>query len=524
MTPTEDQRLAAAEKTVSILKDRVRSLYNDGAQTAIHRQLERARERDEIARQKRAVMEAKNEELKRYSAELEGEVARRTAELRAILDNVTFGFVVIDADCRVQPGFTRSCADLFGGDITDGDDLVELFGAKGSTTDPMIRMGVTQVFDDFMPTEVTVEQIPSYFTIDERRIRAEYRPIRDESDAVAGILVSLSDVTLLWQAERESKRNAALISILQRKPAFVAFVADSRGRLDACRQYADDDAFVRRSIHTVKGNAASYGLDDVAEVAHQIEDHTEIDVDDINALENELDRFLEDNRSVLGAELIGGSPAVEVSTSEFDALRQLLDPIDAVALDAWGKRLLRRPAAEIAGPIESLVERLAERLDRRVELSIEGGDVAMDPEVMQPVMNTLSHILRNAVDHGIELPDERGAKNPVGQLVTRFRHEEGAWVIEIEDDGRGINVERLVERAIERGDVTEEAVSNMSDQDRLQLIFLDGLSSRSETTEHSGRGVGMSAVLEAVEAQEGTVQVKTSAEGTQFRLRIPAHA
>ncbi len=521
MSPEPNTPLEAAQKTVAILKDRVRTLYDIGPQTAIHRQLERGRERDEAARQKRAIMAAKNEELQRYSAELEVTVAKRTAELRAILDNVTFGFVVVDQEGKVQPGFTKSCADLFGQELTAGDDLVELLGVSGSTSDPMIRMGLIQVFDDFMPTEVTVEQIPSQFKVNGARIRTEYRAIRSEGGEVESVLITVSDVTSLWNAERATARNAALIRILQQKQAFAAYVADSRGRVTSCLEALDDQNYVRRSIHTIKGNSASYGIVDVAETAHTIEGAETIEASHIELLGAELEKFLSENQDVLGADLVNGSPSVEVRAEERQYLRLILDPFDVEAMESWGHRMLHLPAGDIVGPLDTLVAGLAERLDRRVDFHVEGADTVMDPTIMQPVLSTITHMLRNAVDHGLETEGERGEKPATGRLSTKFSCDDTNWVVEVEDDGRGIDVQRLTERAVERGDISQADADAMADSEKLNLIFLDGLSSRHEATELSGRGVGMAAVKEAAESKGGHVAVTSGPNGTRFRIEVP---
>ena len=113
------RRGIAAEKTVEVLKTKVRSMYQGGSKTAVQRQLEKSRARDEKNRQRRAMMELKSAELERYSATLESEVAERTREIQDILDNVTFGFLLIDRDLKVRSGFTKSCEVLVGAAVSE---------------------------------------------------------------------------------------------------------------------------------------------------------------------------------------------------------------------------------------------------------------------------------------------------------------------------------------------------------------------------------------------------------------------
>lgn len=517
------RRGTAAEKTMDVLKRRVRSLYNEGAQTAIHRQLERAREREEEARRRREVMSARNEELERHSAALEATVARRTADLRAILDNVTFGFLVMDEACRVQPGFTRSCEGLLGKPVREGDDVCALLEMTGTTNDSMFRAGIEQVFEDLMPEEVSVEQLPGQFVLGGRRVRAECRAIRRDDDSIENVLVTISDVTPLYEAERRAQQNAALVGILRQKSAFSAFVADAFGRLESCRGALGDTAYVRRSVHTIKGNAASYGLVDVADAAHGVESREAIGSDDLGTIEAALGSFLAEHEDVLGADVASGAGAIEVGQADLDLLRGLLDPLDPDALAAWGQRISRRPVGELLGPIDVFVSRVAERADRAVSFSASGLDTPVDPDVMGPVIATLSHLIRNAIDHGIEPRDERGEKPGAGALSLDVAREDDAWTIEVADDGRGIDLARLAERAVERGDLSRAQIEAMDEAGRAELIFLDGLSSRDAVSELSGRGVGMGAVREAVAGQGGTIDVCTEAgRGTRFRIAIPA--
>jgi two-component system chemotaxis sensor kinase CheA len=516
------RRGEAAEKTADVLKKRVRSLYNEGAQTAIHRQLERAREREEEQRRKRDVMSARNAELQRNSAVLEETVARRTADLKAILDNVTFGFIVIDADCKVMPGFTRSCEALLGRTFEAGADACELLGMVGTTSEPMFRMGIEQAFEDFMPEEVTVEQLPKSFVVDERRLNADCRAIRETSGAVENVLVTISDVTALFEAERRAHRNAALVGILRQKSAFAAFVSDAKGRIAACRESIEDQPFIRRSIHTIKGNAASYGLFDVASTANQVEERTEIRIEEVNVVEGVLDTFLTEHIDVLGSDLANGADSVEVGSDELDVLRRILDPIDPSALQAWGQSVIQRPVSELVGPLDEFVARVAEKVERNVEFRAEGLDVKVDPKIMQPIVSTMTHMIRNALDHGIEPESQRGDKPAAGQLIARFESSEDSWSVEVRDDGCGIDTDKLLAKALERGDLTEQAAADLGPKERLELIFLDGLSSREVATSLSGRGVGMSAVREAVELQGGSIAIEsTIGEGTRFRIEVP---
>ena len=165
------------------------------------------------------------------------------------------------------------------------------------------------------------------------------------------------------------------------------------------------------------------------------------------------------------------------------------------------------------------------RRDRQASASVlEGGDTELDKSVIEAIRDPLTHLVRNAVDHGIEPPAARMAqgKRAEGRLALRAYHEGGQVLIEIVDDGAGIAVERIRERAIERRLIPTVQIDRMTDRDWLQLIFLPGFSTAERVTNVSGRGVGMDVVKTNLERIGATVELATRpGEGTVFTLRIP---
>jgi len=519
---TWEQRAIAAEKTSLILKKKVRSLYNEGAATAIHKQLERARQRDEESRRRRAVMQARNAELKRYSGQLEATVAERTKALRDILDNVTFGFLVVGGDGCLRDGFTRSCADLLGQPIAEGQRLIDILGLAGTPREFELELGLDQLFEDIMPESLSLDQLPSRFEVGERVLRLQGRVIRDDSGEVGAVLFTLSDVSALEQARQEARDNAVLVSILRQKAAFVAFVDDVRTRLQACHEALHDTVFVRRAVHTIKGNSASYGLDEVAHAAHTAEAAPAVDADGLASIQAALDAFLDRHAAVLGIAKGRTDRRFEVTAGDIHNLRQIARSADPTAVNRWTREVVQCPVNELLGPMGVFVERLAERLDKQVSFQVVGADTNVDPETVQPILNNLSHLIRNALDHGIEASWERGDKPERGSVELRFGETTEGWTIDLVDDGRGVQTDALVDNAVERGVIGRAEADALSESERLELIFVDGLSSRREATTVSGRGVGMSAVRAAVHDQGGRLSFRsTPGEGTTVSMCLP---
>jgi two-component system, chemotaxis family, sensor kinase CheA len=167
------------------------------------------------------------------------------------------------------------------------------------------------------------------------------------------------------------------------------------------------------------------------------------------------------------------------------------------------------------------VRDVSRALGKQVRLSIDGGEIELDMRVIEKIRDPLTHMVRNAVDHGIEAPDARIAagKTPWGTLGIRAYHDAGSIVIELSDDGAGINRRLLVERARAQGLVGPDEPRG---SDAFELVFAPGVSTATAITELSGRGVGMDVVLRDVEALRGSIEVQSeTGRGTTFRIRLP---
>jgi two-component system chemotaxis sensor kinase CheA len=171
-----------------------------------------------------------------------------------------------------------------------------------------------------------------------------------------------------------------------------------------------------------------------------------------------------------------------------------------------------------------VVRDLAARQGKRVELVVEGQETELDRSLIEEIGDPLIHLLRNAVDHGVETTDARAAhgKPATARVRLAAEHQESSIVIVVEDDGRGIDAARVRARAVERGLLSAEAAARLTDAEAADLIFAPGLSTADEVTDVSGRGVGMDIVRTNVERLGGTVEVhSTPGAGTRFMLRLP---
>lgn len=190
--------------------------------------------------------------------------------------------------------------------------------------------------------------------------------------------------------------------------------------------------------------------------------------------------------------------------------------------EVLGLRML--PIGTVFNKFPRLIRDLARRANKSVELIMEGADTELDRSVLEQISDPLIHLLRNAVDHGIEPPAERVAagKPEHGTVRLSARHENGQIKITLRDDGQGIPLQKVKNRAVQQGLISEKETATMTDSEAIELIFHPGLSTAKSVSEISGRGVGMDIVRTNIETLNGTILTDTwSGEGTQFELLLP---
>jgi two-component system, chemotaxis family, sensor kinase CheA len=161
---------------------------------------------------------------------------------------------------------------------------------------------------------------------------------------------------------------------------------------------------------------------------------------------------------------------------------------------------------------------------KQVRVETEGKETELDRTLLEAMNDPLTHLVRNAIDHGVESPAKRigAGKDPEGVLRLRALHEGGQVTIEISDDGAGIDAERIRKKAVERGVVSAEAAARMGTQEALNMILLPGVSTAEKVTNVSGRGVGMDVVKTNIERVGGSIEIKTQiGQGTTFKIKLP---
>ncbi len=210
-------------------------------------------------------------------------------------------------------------------------------------------------------------------------------------------------------------------------------------------------------------------------------------------------------------------------TPHFAELTRRLDSVTADLRETVMEARMQ-PVGHLFGKFPRMIRDLARSCGKKIRLEYSGQETGLDKSLLEAIKDPIAHAVRNAVDHGIEPPLARAlAGKPVeGVIRLQARQHNGSVIIEISDDGKGISIARVLERAVALEVITAERAANMTEREALQLLFMPGFSTTETVTHLSGRGVGMDVVLANVEKAGGTVEVESlEGQGTTLRLRVP---
>ena len=463
--------------------------------------------------------------LDRLVAERTEQLNGRNRDVRLVLDHVQQALATVDLAGVVSPERSSATEALLGPPSALLWDWL-------ATSDPgfaaTLQLGWEDLSADVVPRELILEQLPKVLRSGGRFLRFEYEPIVLDG-TLARILVIATDVSSEMERERleeESREALKLFEQLSRDRRAVVEYCDEASELVASLVSPDslEPVALKRALHTLKGNSAMMGLESLAKRCHSLEDYV---FENGTAPPARALVDLQTHWSTIAQTIASFSEArvvsvVEADEHEYARLEHgLLAGVPALEL----ARQLRTWRDE---PVERRLERLAEqirtvaaRLEKSVDVVSESNGVRLDARRWAPFWSAFVHVLRNAVDHGIESPEERleAGKAQTGRICVRTSSRGTDVVVEVTDDGRGVDWEGVAARARRLG------LPTSSHEDLVESLFADGMTTRSEVTAYSGRGVGMGAVRAACAAIGGSIRVESSpGKGARFEFRVPLGA
>src|SRR6478735_3376251 len=468
-------------------------------------------------------------QLSEYASNLEQKVEARTRELdernrgmRLVLDNVTQGFVTIDLQGRMASETSAIFGRWFG-EPEPGVALFQYLAGHAPKFAEQLELHLDQVAEGFLPSEVALDQLPKRFGAGGRTFDVLYTPV-GASEQLENLLVIFNDVTEQLARERAEREQNELREIFQRilvDPSGVEEFLAEASKLITALETERDPVLQHRIVHTLKGNSGVYGLNSLADLAHEVETQL-MDPDHGPQLTAEQRTTLSEAWRDLIArveQLLGGSrkDQLEIGRSELNAL------LARARSGIPQKELIRELESWTLEPVERRFERLRRQafgLARRLgkaepTVVIDSGGVRSSSPQWTSYWAAMVHVVRNAVDHGLEETSSRTAagKPAAGRIVLGARRNNSQIQFWVEDDGRGIDWERVKVSAERLG------LPHRTREELIEVLFADGLTTRDEVTDLSGRGVGLAALRQSVSALHGVVSVDSvKGRGTTFRF------
>jgi two-component system, chemotaxis family, sensor kinase CheA len=477
------------------------------------------------------MIKGRDAELAEHRSKLEEIVAERTRNLdernkqmRMVLDHVEQGMVVLSRD-GVLDGERSAALDRWFGAPAPHSTLWSYLEPVNRGTAAALAMSWGQLQEDILPLELNLAQLPSRFEgTNGRHFEIAYQPIFGDAASFAKMLVLITDVTERVVRERSEAVQAETLALFEQitadRTGFQDFLDETESTMKRLLSPEPRDVTeILRELHTLKGNTGLFGLRTMAKLLHEIEDEClperSLLSDEQRArLKEAWDSLEKRARTFLGENGTG----IAIDRAELDELQRAITArtkheelarlVDRFLLTAVSPRLWR---------IGESAKRLASRLGKGdVQVTIDAEGVKASPDLGW-LWQVLPHVLGNAIDHGLETPEERAAAHKAGppELTLRARERQGALSIEIADNGRGIAWEGLLRRARDLGMPAND------NQDALAALFADGVSTRSEATTVSGRGIGLAAVKAACDAHGARVRIASDpGQGTTFRFEL----
>ncbi len=483
----------------------------------------------------------------------------KTADINSMLQNLPEGVLTIQQDGTIHPEYSAYLETIYETPQIAGANALD-FIFSGSTEGADALAQIAAVFDSSIGEERMNFDFNAHLLPQEiERKRAEgahqylalhWSPICDENENIEKIMLSIRDITHLREIEaeaahqkRELEMIRQIIAVSQEK--FHAFVEGSRTFLQENRYLVESNVFdadvltvLFRNMHTIKGNARTYGLQLLTHSVHEAEQtydnlrkdpsavaDRELLLTQLTEIGTLLDEYEDVNDNKLGRKGPGRrGNAEKYLMVERTFIKELCDnladmpPVEErqdILLDKLRSvreqlgRLGTSSIHDVLDPIIQSLPSVARELGKDEPVtSISDNGIRLRNQVSDILRNAFMHLYRNAIDHGIEQPDERAQKGKptAGHIRLDMFRDEGKLVIQLKDDGKGLALERIRAKALQTGLFTGE--SDHTDEDIAEQVFASGLSTAEQVSDISGRGVGMDAVRAFIRREGGDIKLK----------------
>ncbi|MCG8421403.1 MAG: ATP-binding protein [Proteobacteria bacterium] len=469
------------------------------------------------------------ERLERLVEQRTHELNARNQDMRLVLDNVDQGFLTTDRN-GVVLGERSAIVERWFGTPRTNEFIWHYISRADAKQGQWLEVSWFGLADGVLPVAMSLLQLPDRFQRGDQYFAIAYKPLLDKNEQLDKLLIIISDISAEVESERARAEQRELLelvsSIMEDRQAFLEFFAEAGQQIAALRQHSAElgSLAVKRLLHTLRGNCSLFGAISIAEICREIEGDLSDGGDDVGG--TDLQRLwqrwhvvAERIDNLLGARK---RSVLEIARDDYDrALHAIADDIPAAQVSCLFRSFKLESTRSRLSRIAEQLQRLAISCGKSpVTVEIADGGLRIDPQEWSQFWSTFVHVLRNAIDHGIETPAEREKLGKLERATITLRTvlDGDSFCIQIADNGRGIDWQAVREKAAYR------CLPHESHSELVAALFVDGLSTRDGVSELSGRGVGMSALKAACEARGGVINVaSTPGAGTTFTFTWSIH-
>jgi two-component system chemotaxis sensor kinase CheA len=498
-------------------------------------------------------IKADRDKIEKWNQELVKRVQEKTESIKNILDNAGQGFLIFDKDLVVSKEYSKECITIFEKDIDNlkidnllfEDDIIEKQTfVKG--------VEMIQVISDEFQKNMVISLLPQDFQYHNKLLDFEYKLLPSND-----MMMIISDITQKKMLEKqvlvEQNKNRMIVACVKNKKdlveildAFNKFIGELKRQCsikDSCKYVEIQELY--RNFHTYKGLFLLLHFMELPDYIHEIENSlsgfTPLDSIEKDILKGIIDikkieRLLATEMEAIADVFDKVAQSKKIYTMDNTQLCKLEKMVSLLEKDTpleksiaymdsinVIKSLRNVNLKELLESYPRYVAKLSARYDKLIlPFEIEGDEVFVIGEKVDPFIRTLVHVFRNAISHGLESPDERLAKgkSEYGSIRCIISKKDNI-VIKIEDDGRGIDLDRIKKLAVSKKLISKEKISTLTKEKTLELLFIEGFSTNDEADLISGRGMGLSAVRSELEKLGGSMEIHSTKEkGTSFIFRL----
>lgn len=517
-------------------------------------ELSKTKEREiELLNAQQRILKQANEAEKLHRMEIE----QKNAAIKNLLDHTGQGFLFFGSNLLISEEYSKECDVIFGFSVGNQEFLKVMKHFVDDNCINIMRNTFDNVFrdEDIIRNKVFLSILPSELKIGARYIKTEYKVIPDQAEkSVMMILTDITEKRVLELKSLEEKNNIKLIiraisstsEINQAIDDLHEFVERNVPQLlDGSRDPKTTLQHIFRVMHTMKGDFSLNSMHHTSAELHRLEDALSlmlknietVSMEKIRAFVRQIDcnQLLEQDiliiAEALGRQYFEKDDTYTVSKQRIMKIENKIKTTfhgeeQAVILQLL-RSLFYTNVKDIIRDYNDYIKTLGVRFGKNIsDIKITGEDVYINRDRYFPFMKSLVHVFRNMADHGVEDPEERicSGKPEFGEISCELKKMEDKFILCLTDDGKGINLDAIREKAVEKGIYSEKEIGQLAREQILETIFLDDFSTRNTVDLYSGRGVGLAAVYSELEEIGGKIKIDTeTGKYTRFKFIVPLY-